>query len=559
MSEGPDRFGRRARRPRPDSAALETAAARQGPGEALPEHLREPAERSLGVPLDAVRLHRDADAGAFAQFAGARAAQWRNHIFVRPDLYAPDTGAGRDLLGHELVHVAQNAASGAGQAALSATGDASEGEARALGPQVLGAHMLGGEPGAAAPTAAPAASVNREEETSSEEDDGWGNTWDMIKTEAAQGATRTVGALYGTGEKAVELGMGLGSAALHPCDTAVNLMRFVGQKYDEGAAHGGGVSGGLITAVNEFNPLYHLMVEAYESGEARERGDHFEAGRREARAGFALLETLAIAAGGAGLASRGVAGTAEAAEAARLAEAARAAETLRVAQAGEVGEAARLAETAEAARAAEALRAAQAGEVGEAARLAETADAARAAEASQAAQAGEVGETAKAAESAGTASRAAAAAEMSPGQIVSSMERHVTAQNARVANAIQNGDRAFFRNLGMSQKQIAILMRKGGRTFAAQYGNAMERAVARAFRSDPNLSSMLLDARYARGRIFPTKPAGMKGAPLRPDFGFGSGPLEGHIVDLTTAGGRAAKMAKYHDRVLTLEYTRPVF
>lgn len=35
--------------------------------------------------------------------------------------------------------------------------------------------------------------------------------------------------------------------------------------------------------------------------------------------------------------------------------------------------------------------------------------------------------------------------------------------------------------------------------------------------------------------------------------------LQGHIVDLTTAGGRAAKMAKYHDRVLTLEYVRPVF
>ena len=31
------------------------------------------------------------------------------------------------------------------------------------------------------------------------------------------------------------------------------------------------------------------------------------------------------------------------------------------------------------------------------------------------------------------------------------------------------------------------------------------------------------------------------------------------IVDLTTAGGRAAKMAKYHDGVLVLEYVIPAF
>ena len=84
----------------------------------------------------------------------------------------------------------------------------------------------------------------------------------------------------------------------------------------------------------------------------------------------------------------------------------------------------------------------------------------------------------------------------------------------------------------------------------------MERAVGRAFRSDPNLGGMIIDARNISGRVFPRIPGRR---PLRPDFGFSSGPLEGHIVDLTTAGGRAAKMAKYHDRVLVLEYVRPVF
>lgn len=144
----------------------------------------------------------------------------------------------------------------------------------------------------------------------------------------------------------------------------------------------------------------------------------------------------------------------------------------------------------------------------------------------------------------------------SAAEIVSGMERHVLVQNRSVANAIRTGNRQFFENLGMSRRQVSVLMNPRSRTFAAQYGNAMERSVSRAFRSDPNLSGMIIDARNISGRVFPRIPGRR---PLRPDFGFSSGPLEGHIVDLTTAGGRAAKMAKYHDRVLVLEYARPVF
>ncbi|UPK05422.1 DUF4157 domain-containing protein [Bradyrhizobium sp. 170] len=140
-----------------DTETMSRAAERQGPGEALPTHLRAPAEQSLGLPLDDVRLHRDSGAGAFTRFTNARAAQWQNHIFVRPDLYAPDEGSGRDLLGHELVHAGQYAAFGAGAAPVSGGHEASEAEARTLAPKVLG-----GEPDAAAPRTAPAASVNRE-------------------------------------------------------------------------------------------------------------------------------------------------------------------------------------------------------------------------------------------------------------------------------------------------------------------------------------------------------------------------------------------------------------
>jgi hypothetical protein len=143
---------------------MSRAAERQGPGEALPAHLRAPAEQSLGLPLGDVRLHHDSGAGAFTRVANARAAQWRNHIFVRPDLYAPDQSGGRDLLGHELVHAGQYAAFGAGAAPVSGGHEASEAEARSLAPKVLS-----GEAGAAAPRAAPAASVNREGPPGTEE------------------------------------------------------------------------------------------------------------------------------------------------------------------------------------------------------------------------------------------------------------------------------------------------------------------------------------------------------------------------------------------------------
>ena len=154
-----------------DGDAMSRAAEQQGPGEALPTDLRLPAEQSLGLPLDDVRLHRDSGAGAFARFTNARAAQWRNHIFVRPDLYAPDQGAGRDLIGHELVHAGQYAAFGAGSAPVSSGHEASEAEARSLAPKVLG-----GEAGAATPRAAPAASINR---------DGPSGT-DQVSSEAPQ-------------------------------------------------------------------------------------------------------------------------------------------------------------------------------------------------------------------------------------------------------------------------------------------------------------------------------------------------------------------------------------
>ncbi len=145
----------------------------------------------------------------------------------------------------------------------------------------------------------------------------------------------------------------------------------------------------------------------------------------------------------------------------------------------------------------------------------------------------------------------------SPAQIVQRLEGHVRTQNQRLANAIRNGNRQYLENLGLSDAQINILLNPQHRAFAAQYGNAIERAVGRAIRSDAQLSGMIVDTRNQSGTVFPTRPGG--GRSLRPDFGFSSGPLQGNIIDLTTPGQRAGKLEKYHDRVIVLTYDRPTF
>ena len=140
--------------------------------------------------------------------------------------------------------------------------------------------------------------------------------------------------------------------------------------------------------------------------------------------------------------------------------------------------------------------------------------------------------------------------------IVQRIERHVARQNRRLENAIRQKNRHFLENLELSAAQIDILLDPAKSTFAAQYGNALERATARAIRSDSQLASMVIDTRYSGGAVFPSIPGQ---PPLRPDFGFKSGPLQGNILDLTTPAQRAGKLEKYHDHVIVIDYQRPSF
>jgi hypothetical protein len=88
----------------------------RGRGQALPEDVRAPVEQALGTDLSHVRLHTDGTADRLSRSLQARAFTSGRDIFLRrgqADLTSP---AGRELIAHELTHVAQQAGrSGTGE------------------------------------------------------------------------------------------------------------------------------------------------------------------------------------------------------------------------------------------------------------------------------------------------------------------------------------------------------------------------------------------------------------------------------------------------------------
>lgn len=76
-------------------------------GRALPEGLRASMERSFGRSFGDVRIHEDGRAEAYSALA---VTSGRDIHFARGQ-FRPDTQRGRELIGHELTHVVQQAGS----------------------------------------------------------------------------------------------------------------------------------------------------------------------------------------------------------------------------------------------------------------------------------------------------------------------------------------------------------------------------------------------------------------------------------------------------------------
>lgn len=96
----------------PASHLTDATAALASGGKALPNHLRDLFEPTLGKDLGQVRLHTDGRAAGAADGINARAYTVGKDIAFGAGEYAPETTRGRGLLAHELAHALQPAKSG---------------------------------------------------------------------------------------------------------------------------------------------------------------------------------------------------------------------------------------------------------------------------------------------------------------------------------------------------------------------------------------------------------------------------------------------------------------
>lgn len=86
--------------------SAEAVAAVKGPGQPLPEGVRDYFAPRFGADLSHIRLHTGGRAAAAARAINARAYTFGSDIAFAPGAFRPDTQPGRRLIAHELAHVA---------------------------------------------------------------------------------------------------------------------------------------------------------------------------------------------------------------------------------------------------------------------------------------------------------------------------------------------------------------------------------------------------------------------------------------------------------------------
>ncbi|WP_374569201.1 DUF4157 domain-containing protein [Ideonella sp.] len=94
-----------------DPGLASRIAALQAGGAPLPAAVRREMEAGFGIDLSSVRVHTGAEANVLAEQLHAHAFTVGEHIAFNRGAFAPQSGAGRHLLAHELAHVAQHRAS----------------------------------------------------------------------------------------------------------------------------------------------------------------------------------------------------------------------------------------------------------------------------------------------------------------------------------------------------------------------------------------------------------------------------------------------------------------
>ena len=106
-----------------------TASMVQSAGQALPLDLRQSMESRFGRKFDSVRVFTDEHAATAARNANARAFTTGESIYFAAGEYQPDSERGRELIAHELTHVAQQHAGRVTATGIGRPDDAFEHEA----------------------------------------------------------------------------------------------------------------------------------------------------------------------------------------------------------------------------------------------------------------------------------------------------------------------------------------------------------------------------------------------------------------------------------------------
>lgn len=92
----------------PVSSSIESALRNErGNGQALPRNLRWSLEQAFDADFAGVKIHTDSAADALSRSLQARAFTTGQDVFFRWGEYSPENHSGRELLAHELTHVAQ--------------------------------------------------------------------------------------------------------------------------------------------------------------------------------------------------------------------------------------------------------------------------------------------------------------------------------------------------------------------------------------------------------------------------------------------------------------------
>jgi len=131
-----------------DDETAERISQARGSGQSLDSRVQEQMSEAMGHDFSSVRVHTSPEADDLNRQLGAKAFTTGRDVFFREGAYDPHSSSGKELIAHELTHVAQQstgAVQSVGRMTVNAPGDAFEQEADAVAKQVAAPGMTSEE------------------------------------------------------------------------------------------------------------------------------------------------------------------------------------------------------------------------------------------------------------------------------------------------------------------------------------------------------------------------------------------------------------------------------